>query len=55
MPQPKGCEAIAVARVRILRRYLMSLWDSVLDGIVDINTHRSRSLLQMVGIVLGVA
>ena len=37
------------------RRYLMSLWDSVLDGIVDINTNRSRSLLQMVGIVLGVA
>ncbi len=33
----------------------MSLWDSVLDGIVDINTNRSRSLLQMVGIVLGVA
>ena len=33
----------------------MSLWDSVVDGIVDINTHRSRSLLQMVGIVLGVA
>lgn len=44
-----------MARVRVLRRYLMSVWDSVLDGIVDINTHRSRSLLQMVGIVLGVA
>jgi putative ABC transport system permease protein len=38
-----------------IRRHLFSLWDSVVDGIVDINTHRSRSLLQMVGIVLGVA
>ena len=44
-----------MSRVRVLRRYLMSLWDSVLDGIVDINANRSRSLLQMVGIVLGVA
>jgi putative ABC transport system permease protein len=44
-----------MARVRFIRRYLMSLWDSVLDGIVDINANRSRSLLQMVGIVLGVA
>jgi putative ABC transport system permease protein len=44
-----------VAKVAVFRRYLMSLWDSVLDGIVDINTNRSRSLLQMVGIVLGVA
>jgi hypothetical protein len=42
-----------MARAVLLRRYLMSLWDSVLDGIVDINTNRSRSLLQMVGIVLG--
>ena len=44
-----------MARVAVFRRYLMSLWDSVLDGIVDINANRSRSLLQMVGIVLGVA
>ena len=44
-----------MARAQFLRRYLASLWDSVLDGIVDINTNRSRSLLQMVGIVLGVA
>jgi putative ABC transport system permease protein len=44
-----------MARAKALRRYLMSLWDSVVDGVVDINTHRSRSLLQMVGIVLGVA
>ena len=44
-----------MARSALLRRYLMSLWDSVVDGIVDINTNRSRSLLQMVGIVLGVA
>jgi putative ABC transport system permease protein len=44
-----------VARLRLLRRHLFSLWDSVIDGIVDINTHRSRTVLQMVGIVLGVA
>ena len=44
-----------MARSALLRRYLLSLWDSVKDGVVDINTHRSRSLLQMVGIVLGVA
>jgi ABC-type antimicrobial peptide transport system permease subunit len=37
------------------RAYLNSLWESVVDGIVDINTHRSRSLLQALGIVLGVA
>jgi putative ABC transport system permease protein len=44
-----------MARAKALRRYLMSLWDSIVDGVVDINTHRSRSLLQAVGIVLGVA
>jgi len=37
------------------RAYVASLWESLVDGIVDINTHRSRSLLQVVGIVLGVA
>ncbi len=37
------------------RAYLNSLWESLVDGIVDINTHRSRSLLQVIGIVLGVA
>ena len=44
-----------MAYLRLLRRHLLSLWDSVVDGVVDIDTHRSRSLLQMVGIVLGVA
>jgi putative ABC transport system permease protein len=44
-----------VARLRLLRRHLFSLWDSVVDGVVDIDTHRSRTVLQMVGIVLGVA
>jgi ABC-type antimicrobial peptide transport system permease subunit len=33
---------------------LSSLWESLVDGVVDINTHRSRSMLQLVGIVLGV-
>jgi putative ABC transport system permease protein len=44
-----------MSRVRFFHRYLMSLWESVRDGIVDINANRSRSLLQTVGIVLGVA
>src|SRR5262245_2305673 len=38
----------------MLRQYLFSLRESVVDGVVDMNTHRSRSLLQLVGIVLGV-
>jgi putative ABC transport system permease protein len=38
-----------------MKRFLLSLWESLIDGIVDINTHRSRSALQVVGIVLGVA
>ncbi|HJS57655.1 MAG TPA: ABC transporter permease [Vicinamibacteria bacterium] len=38
-----------------MRKYLSSLWESLVDGIVDINAHRSRSLLQVIGIVLGVA
>ncbi len=38
-----------------MRKYLFSVWESVVDGVVDINTHRARSLLQVVGIVLGVA
>ena len=37
------------------RSHLFSLWESVIDGIVDINTHRSRSFLQALGIILGVA
>jgi ABC-type antimicrobial peptide transport system permease subunit len=38
----------------MMKKYLSSLWESVVDGVVDINSHRSRSLLQLVGIVLGV-
>ncbi len=38
-----------------MRKHLSSLWESLVDGIVDIDTHRSRSLLQVIGIVLGVA
>jgi putative ABC transport system permease protein len=38
-----------------MKKYLASLWESVIDGIVDINSHRSRSFLQVVGIILGVA
>jgi ABC-type antimicrobial peptide transport system permease subunit len=37
------------------RAYLSSLRESVIDGIVDINSHRSRSFLQVLGIILGVA
>jgi putative ABC transport system permease protein len=36
-------------------KHLASLWESVVDGVVDMNSHRSRSVLQLVGIVLGVA
>jgi len=36
-------------------KHLASLWESVIDGVVDINSHRSRSVLQLIGIVLGVA
>jgi putative ABC transport system permease protein len=38
-----------------LKKYLSSLWESLVDGIVDIESHRSRSVLQVIGIVLGVA
>jgi len=38
-----------------MKKYLASLWESLIDGIVDINSHRSRSILQVVGVVLGVA
>jgi ABC-type antimicrobial peptide transport system permease subunit len=38
-----------------MKKHLASLWESVIDGVVDIRTHRSRSVLQVVGIVLGVA
>jgi len=43
-----------MARITALRNLLLSLWDSVKDGVVDMATHKSRSVLQMVGIVLGV-
>jgi putative ABC transport system permease protein len=43
-----------MARFRALRNLVYSLWDSVVDGVVDMNAHRSRSVLQMVGIILGV-
>ncbi len=43
-----------MARLRVLRNLFFSLWDSLLDGIVDMAAHKSRSVLQMVGIVLGV-
>jgi ABC-type antimicrobial peptide transport system permease subunit len=38
-----------------MKKHLASLWESVVDGVVDMNSHRSRSILQLVGIVLGVA
>lgn len=43
-----------MARFRALRNLLFSLWDSLVDGVVDMGAHKSRSLLQMVGIILGV-
>ncbi len=38
-----------------MKRHLSSLWESVVDGVADINSHRARSVLQVIGIVLGVA
>ncbi len=43
-----------MARFRALRNLCFSLWDSVLDGVADMASHKSRSVLQMIGIVLGV-
>jgi putative ABC transport system permease protein len=43
-----------MARFRALRNLLFSLWDSVVDGVVDMTANKSRSVLQMVGIILGV-
>jgi putative ABC transport system permease protein len=43
-----------MARFRALRNLFFSLWDSVIDGVVDMTAHKSRSILQMVGIILGV-
>jgi putative ABC transport system permease protein len=43
-----------MARFRALRNLFFSLWDSVIDGVVDMAAHKSRSILQMVGIILGV-
>ena len=43
-----------MVRFKALRNLLFSLWDSVVDGVVDMGAHKSRSVLQMVGIILGV-
>src|SRR5512138_689456 len=44
-----------MARLILFRNLFFSLWDSVIDGVVDMAAHKSRSILQMVGIILGVA
>ncbi len=33
----------------------MTLLESIVDGVVDINAHKGRTILQMVGVILGVA
>ncbi|HET6373331.1 MAG TPA: hypothetical protein VFG76_08490, partial [Candidatus Polarisedimenticolia bacterium] len=33
----------------------MTLVESIVDGVVDIQTHKGRTCLQMVGVILGVA
>src|SRR5512147_2662761 len=43
-----------MARLRLFRNLFFSLWDSVKDGVVDMAAHKSRSFLQMLGIILGV-
>jgi putative ABC transport system permease protein len=35
-------------------QYLSSVWESIVDGVVDIRSHMSRTMLQAVGIILGV-
>lgn len=35
-------------------RFFASLWAALVDGVVDMNANRSRSVLQFIGIVLGV-
>ncbi len=35
--------------------HFASVWESAIDGVMDIDSHRSRSFLQVLGIVLGVA
>src|SRR4026207_2513313 len=42
-----------MSRVRVLRRYLMSLWGSVLDGVGGINASRGRSVLRVGGVGRG--
>jgi ABC-type antimicrobial peptide transport system permease subunit len=38
-----------------MRKHLASLRESVIDGVADIRSHWTRTVLQLVGIVLGVA
>src|SRR5262245_30898145 len=38
-----------------VKKHLASLRESVVDGVADIRSHWSRTILQLVGIVLGVA
>ena len=38
-----------------MKKHVASLWESVVDGVADVDSHRTRTLLQLVGIVLGVA
>ena len=52
--EDRGTAEAPMARFKALRNLLFSLWDSVVDGVVDMGAHKSRSVLQMVGIILGV-
>jgi ABC-type antimicrobial peptide transport system permease subunit len=42
-------------RLLTAKKHLASLRESVIDGVADIRSHWSRTMLQLVGIVLGVA
>jgi ABC-type antimicrobial peptide transport system permease subunit len=44
-----------VPAVAAIKKHLASLRESVVDGVADIRSHWSRTILQLVGIVLGVA
>ena len=41
-------------RLAGMKKHLASLRESVVDGVADIRSHWSRTILQLVGIVLGV-
>ncbi len=48
-------KTVPAAKTGGIKKHLASLRESVVDGVADIRSHWSRTILQLVGIVLGVA